>query len=276
MAGCGCGSDERSVAEKIAALVVCTKTHQCFVTHITEKALPILFWLGIIGSFVGAFKVANTLSEFSRAFYIGNLDIILAFITVLIGSIVVVFLTFYTIYLLKSIKDKLKSDESSSCGCGGSGHESKAEEVVEEKAAISATITEETSSTVEPVAPVESIKKRPGRKPAAPVVEETGFSAFIKKSLGIKQATVKATEKKVTPSVDVNTTIVPIKKRPGRKPASAVEASSVAAPAKKRPGPKPAATKSAQKKAAPVVEASNTAAPAKKRPGRKPANRAAK
>ncbi|MDR2080482.1 MAG: hypothetical protein LBP54_01140 [Campylobacteraceae bacterium] len=120
MAGCSCGADKKSAAEKILGLAVCTKTHQCFVTCIVEKALPILFWLAILGSFIAAFKAANIV------FGVGT--VILTFFTVLIGSIIFTFISFYLIYLLKAINDALKKDKDS-CGCGcEDGAEVKKEE----------------------------------------------------------------------------------------------------------------------------------------------------
>ncbi|MDR0666662.1 MAG: hypothetical protein LBF71_04535 [Campylobacteraceae bacterium] len=128
MAGCSCDAGGKSAAEKIAGLFICAKTHQCFVTHIVEKALPILFWLGILGSFVVAFNVADILSHF-----IGVFSAILTFFVVLIIAVILTFLTFYTIYLLKAIKDNLKSDETE-CGCNYDGNTEPKKEVVKSKA----------------------------------------------------------------------------------------------------------------------------------------------
>ncbi|MDR1007314.1 MAG: hypothetical protein LBL65_01960 [Campylobacteraceae bacterium] len=136
MAGCNCGADGKSTAEKIAALVVCTKTHQCYITYIVEKALPILFWLGIIGSFTAAFKAAGAVSHFNGIF-----STILAFLVVLIVGIVSTFLTFYVLYLLKAIKDNVKSHKDE-CGC-------------------------ECSDTAEPEKKDDAAPKKRGRKPSA-------------------------------------------------------------------------------------------------------------
>jgi hypothetical protein len=113
MAGCSC-HEGKSAAENAAGLFLCVKTHQCFVTHIVEKVLPILFWLGIIGSFIVAFKVADAISVFS-GFFVTTLS----FLVVLVTNIACVLITFYVIYLLKKIKDTLKEkDSESGCGCG--------------------------------------------------------------------------------------------------------------------------------------------------------------
>jgi hypothetical protein len=141
MAGCGCGADDKSTAEKVLGLVVCTKTHQCFVTHIVEKALPILFWLGIIGSVIIAFIAAGTVLEYESIFCA-----ILTFLFVLIADIIITLLSFYVIYLLKAIKDSLKDNENE-CGCGCDIEEAEPTKEVKEE--------------------VVAAPKKRGRKPAA-------------------------------------------------------------------------------------------------------------
>ncbi|MDR0761835.1 MAG: hypothetical protein LBF13_02160 [Campylobacteraceae bacterium] len=110
MAGCSCGADNKNAAKKIVGLLLCTKTHQCFITYIVEKALPILFWLGIIGSLIVAFKAADAVSHFG-----GVISTILTFFVVLIADIILIFLAFYVLYLLKAIKDGLKNKDKCDC-----------------------------------------------------------------------------------------------------------------------------------------------------------------
>ncbi|MDR2791083.1 MAG: hypothetical protein LBB59_08955 [Campylobacteraceae bacterium] len=111
MAGCSCGAENKSAAQKILGLFVCVKTHQCFVTCVTEKALPILFWLEILGSFIVSFKLADNVSING-----GAGAVLLTFFGTLIVGILFTFVVFYLIYLLKAIKDAVKKDEDS-CGC---------------------------------------------------------------------------------------------------------------------------------------------------------------
>jgi hypothetical protein len=144
MAGCNCDAGGKSTTEKVAGLFLCVKTHQCFVTHIVEKALPILFWLGILGSFIMAFIAAAT--AFASGSIFGGILILFG---VLIADVALTFITFYVIYLLKAIKDSVKSDEEG-CGCGCDDEPKK--KVVEPKA--------------EPKKEAAPAPKKRGRKPS--------------------------------------------------------------------------------------------------------------
>ncbi|MDR0408309.1 MAG: hypothetical protein LBH45_05305 [Campylobacteraceae bacterium] len=116
MAKCTCECDEnaqQSVSSKVIRHILCTKSNQNLVIGTTEKLLPTLFWLGIIASIGLAFKASSSVAFFTNnAFYI-----ILSFIGFLIAFLFVVIISFYTIYILKTLKDTVacKCDESCEC-----------------------------------------------------------------------------------------------------------------------------------------------------------------
>jgi hypothetical protein len=99
---CGCNENtDQNAGSKIIKHILCVKSNQSLVIWIAERLLPKLFWLSVIASIVLAFKAASQVAVFtSNAFYI-----ILSFVGFLIVFLLVVIISFYTIYLLKALKD---------------------------------------------------------------------------------------------------------------------------------------------------------------------------
>jgi hypothetical protein len=108
-----CGSNENgdSTKKTIVKVLLCTETNQCFVKHLVEKILPVVFWLSILGAFVFSFKIANIGSRFGGGFEFTT------FLIILIGSLIAILISFYLIYAVKTIKDALTGGEDT-CGCG--------------------------------------------------------------------------------------------------------------------------------------------------------------
>ncbi|MDR2342690.1 MAG: hypothetical protein LBD84_06595 [Campylobacteraceae bacterium] len=98
--------------------ILCVKSNQGLVIWLTERLLPKLFWIAIIASIYFAFSAAsiNNDSIFST---------VLTFVVALIASLVVVIISFYTIYVLKSLKDGFVIKEEDGCGCEKHDKETK-------------------------------------------------------------------------------------------------------------------------------------------------------
>ncbi|MDR0580114.1 MAG: hypothetical protein LBG21_05885 [Campylobacteraceae bacterium] len=110
---------EQDIGSIIIQHILCVKSNQGLVIWLTERLLPKLFWIGIIASIYFAFSIAsiNNDSIFSA---------VLTFIVALIASFTVVIISFYTIYVLKSLKDAFVLKEEDGCGCGKHDKEAKA------------------------------------------------------------------------------------------------------------------------------------------------------
>ncbi|MDR1615056.1 MAG: hypothetical protein LBS26_05765 [Campylobacteraceae bacterium] len=139
MSDCNCSIGDKDIGKKILGIFLCTKTNQCFITHIVEKTLAVLFWISIIGAVVFAFEMASGFG-FSKNFGFGT------FLGVLIISLVYVLIIFYFIFLLKEIRDKLKHEGE--CGCESETELTKAKKVVAKSGTVA------------------SVKKR-GRRPGS-------------------------------------------------------------------------------------------------------------
>jgi hypothetical protein len=102
--------DQDLIAAK-AKKALTVSANQHLVLWVGGKALPVLFWLSIIGSFFVAYRAAS----FAGLFGGGGFSF-LTFIEVLIVSLIGVLLFFYVLYLLKAIKDTISGEESCNCG----------------------------------------------------------------------------------------------------------------------------------------------------------------
>jgi large-conductance mechanosensitive channel len=114
MGDCKCSLDNGDIGKKILGIFLCTKTNQCFVTHVVERILPVLFWLSIVGSFVFAVKIGSVsgkITSYSGAFDFGT------FIVSLIVLLAYVLIIFYFLFLLKDVRDRLKNEGGCECGC---------------------------------------------------------------------------------------------------------------------------------------------------------------
>jgi hypothetical protein len=120
-----------STNNTILKVLLCTETNQCFVKHLVEKILPVAFWLSVLGAFVFSFRVAS-IGYDGFGF--------ITFLTTLIGSLITVLISFYLIYVVKSIKDALTGGEDT-CGCGcGLDNEESADAVVADPIESSVTV----------------------------------------------------------------------------------------------------------------------------------------
>jgi large-conductance mechanosensitive channel len=142
--GCGCNGNGESVGKTIVKLLLCTKTNQCFVKHLVEKILPVLFWLSVIGAFVVSFRLANIRTPFGESVFSVSV-----FIGTLVVVLIYVLIVFYIIYVLKTIKDKLTQSEES-CGCD-----------VGDKEVVSAVVSAPAEKSVAVAKPA---RKKPGPK----------------------------------------------------------------------------------------------------------------
>jgi hypothetical protein len=104
----------QSVGSKIIKHILCVKTNQSLVICIAEKLLPKLFWLSIIAGVILSFSVADSVAENDYSAFL----IILSFVAALLFFIIAAVISFYTIYLLKALKDAIVcKDNEDSCGC---------------------------------------------------------------------------------------------------------------------------------------------------------------
>jgi hypothetical protein len=115
MMSCECNCGDKSVAQKVLGVLLCAKINGCFVKKITELALPVLFWLSVIGSFCMACKLANSFHGWSFG----------SFVAWLVVFLICVLLTFYWTYLLKDIRNALSKD---ACCCTDGACDMKAPE----------------------------------------------------------------------------------------------------------------------------------------------------